>query len=103
MGSNVHEPRSEGNLLNDFIWLACHPNFEEHQAGSGRRPITCEEADEAWYLQHQIVPNRKTQPAPYLMIGETERRRPITVVLFGTGAPDTWLAYTAWDTKDSHL
>lgn len=84
-----------------FMWLACHPNFEEHQAGSGRRPVTCEEADEAWWGTHDIVQNRRGQPAPYLMIGRTQHRREITVVLFGTGVHDTWLAYTAWDTKDS--
>lgn len=83
------------------MWLACHPNFEEHQAGSGRMPVTCEEADDVWWGEHSIVDNRKGQEAPYLMIGKTQRRREITVVLFGTGVYDTWLAYTAWNTKDS--
>lgn len=85
----------------DFGWLACHPNFEEHQAGSGRRVVTCEEADEAWWGEREVVPNRKGQRAPYLMIGATHRGRRITVVLFGTDLSDTWLAYSAWDTKDS--
>lgn len=84
-----------------FDWLAFHPNFEEHQAEAGRPIVTCAETEEAWYGERRIVPNRKGQRAPYLFLGRTSRPRDITVVLFGTDLDDTWLAYTAWDTKKS--
>lgn len=86
-----------------FDWLAFHPNFEDHQAEAGRPVVTCEEADEAWWDNREIVPNRKAQRGKYLMVGLTLRGRGITVILFGTDLDDTWLAYTAWDTKKSDL
>jgi hypothetical protein len=51
--------------------------------------------------ERKIIRNRKGQRAPYLMLGKTRQPRDITVVLFGTDLEDTWLAYTAWDTKES--
>jgi hypothetical protein len=78
-----------------------HPNFEDHQAEAGRRIVSCEEAEEAWWGVRRIVQNRKGQKAAYLMLGTTSEPRDITVVLFGTDLDDTWLAYTAWDTKES--
>lgn len=84
-----------------FDELECHPNFEEHQAQAGRRVVTCEEAEDAWYGHRSIVPNRRGRAAPYLMIGRTGTKRDITVVLLPTDAAGTWVAYTAWDTKAS--
>jgi hypothetical protein len=84
-----------------FDWLAFHPNFEEHQAEAARRVVTCDEAEEAWWGERKIIRNRKGQRALYLMLGKTRQPRDITVVLFGTDLDDTWLAYTAWDTKES--
>lgn len=84
-----------------FDWLVFHPNFEDHQGEADRRIVTCEEAEEAWWGARTIVRNRKGQKAPYLMLGTTSEPREVTVVLFGTDLDDTWLAYTAWDTKES--
>jgi hypothetical protein len=85
----------------NFDWLAFHPRFEDHQAESGRRVVTCDEAEEAWWGEREIVPNRKGARAPYLMLGTTREPRDITVVLFGTDLDDTWLAYTGWTRKES--
>lgn len=84
-----------------FDELDCHPNFEEHQAQTGRRVVTCGEAEEAWYSERTIVPNRRGRRAPYLLIGQTGSGRDITVVLLPTDLDGTWVAFTAWDTKPS--
>ena len=86
-----------------FDWLAFHPNFEDHQAEAGRSIVTCEEADQAWFGEREVAPNRRSGRARYLMLGKMLYGRRITVVLFGTDLDDTWLAYTAWDTKTSDL
>jgi len=39
--------------------------------------------------------------SPYLMVGRTGEGRDITVVLLATAEKGAWLAYTAWDTKQS--
>jgi hypothetical protein len=85
----------------EFDWLAFHPRFEDHQEDAGRRVVTCDEAEEAWWGERKIARNRTRGRAPYLMIGMTREPRKITVVLFGTDLDDTWLAYTAWTWKES--
>jgi hypothetical protein len=32
-----------------FDWLAFHPNFEDHQAEAGRRIVTRDEVEDAWW------------------------------------------------------
>lgn len=84
-----------------FDELECDPNFEEHQAQTGCRVVTCDEAEEAWYGRRSIVPNRRGRTAPYLLIGTTGAGRDVTVVLLPTDEDGKWVAYTAWDTKAS--
>jgi hypothetical protein len=84
-----------------FDDLYFHPNFESHQAEKGRRIVTPKEAEEAWFGKRTIVPNRKGQAGPYLLLGRTVGGRDITVVLLRTDQDGTWLGYTAWDTKKS--
>jgi hypothetical protein len=82
-----------------FHDLVFHPDFEAHQAAAGRRVVTLNEADEAWYGERAFVRNRRRRAAQYLMLGRTSGGRDITVVVLGTSISGTWVAYTAWDTK----
>ena len=82
-----------------FDDLVFHPSFEDHQLAAGRRVVTAEEAYDAWYGERTFVRNRRRRAATYLMLGRTSGGREVTVVVLGTTAPDTWVAYTAWDTK----
>lgn len=84
--------------LPDFDDLHCHDTFEAHQANAGRRVVSCDEAIAAWYGRRLIIRNRKGGIAPYLFLGRTLSGRRITVVILPTDDPQSWLAYTAWDT-----
>ncbi len=86
-----------------FHDLVFHPDFEAHQAAAGRRVVTLNEADEAWYGERTFVRNRRRRAAQYLMLGRTSGGRDITVVVLGTAIPGTWVAYTAWDTKPGDI
>ena len=83
-----------------FDDLVFHPRFEDHQAEAGRPPVTIGEALEAWYGERSVVRNRKRRRAPYLVLGSASGGRDITVVILPTAQDGTWLAYTAWDTKE---
>lgn len=89
----------EDGDLPHFDDLDFHPNFEGHQAEADRRIVTREEVEDAWFGKRRIVPNRKGQTGPYLLLGRTGGGRDITVVLLPTGEEGRWLGYTAWDTK----
>jgi hypothetical protein len=78
-----------------FDHLLPHPNFEDHQVGAGRRPVTFDETEEVWYGDRRFVPNRK-RPGSFLMQGLTRAGRPVTVLVLPTPDSTTWLAYTAW-------
>jgi hypothetical protein len=82
-----------------FDDLVFHPSFEAHQFAAGRRLVTIEEADDAWYGERTFVRNRRRRAATYLMLGRTAGGREVTIVVLGTAARGTWVAYTAWDTK----
>jgi hypothetical protein len=82
-----------------FDDLVFHPDFEAHQSAAGRRVVTVEEADDAWYGERIFVRNRRRRAATYLMLGRTTGGREVTIVVLGTAVPGTWVAYTAWDTK----
>ena len=84
-----------------FDLLAFHPRFEEHQSEAGRRVVTAVEALDAWYGKRTMIRDRKGRRGPYLMLGSTSGGRDITVVVLTTAEEGTWLAYTAWDTKQS--
>lgn len=79
-----------------FDFLMFHENFEDHQAAAGRRVVTEELAEQAWYGQRAFVPNKRSGKGPFLMIGNTDGGHEITVVILATADEDTWQAYTAW-------
>jgi hypothetical protein len=85
-----------------FHDLVFHVDFEAHQSAAGRRVVTIDEAEDAWYGRRTFVANRSRRAAQYLMLGHTAGGRNVTVVLLATSDPGTWVAYTAWDTKQGH-
>jgi len=97
-GYCVCQPLPDAFQVPRFDWIEFHGRFEEHQAEAGRRIVSRAEAEEAWYGRRQFVRNRRHATGPYLLIGRTAAGRRITVVLVRTDEPETWLAYTAWDT-----
>jgi hypothetical protein len=85
-----------------FHDLVFHVDFEAHQSAADRRVVTIDEAEDAWYGGRTFVANRRRRAALYLMLGHTAGSRDVTVVLLATSDPGTWVACTAWDTKQGH-
>ena len=50
--------------------------------------------------RHIIVPNRKGQAAPYLVIGRDRGGAYITLPVFPTWDEELWRPVTAWPSKD---
>lgn len=83
-----------------FDFILFHERFEDHQAEADRRIVSESEVDEIWYGNRQFVRNLR-RSGSYLMVGATSAGRAVTVVVLSTNDPESWLAYTAWDTKHS--
>ena len=84
-----------------FDEFAISENFEDHQAAGGRAVVTVDEAFEVWNNNPHFRRNRRSGRAQYLMIGLTDGGRLVTVALVEGHRPGLWVAWTAWDTKET--
>lgn len=63
--------------------------------------ITIREARQAFLNGYELLKNAKRHSAEYLMVGQTNGRRWITMPIARTGLPGHWRPATAYPTKSS--
>jgi hypothetical protein len=61
--------------------------------------VTEEQLEQTLSNAYRVIPNRASQPAPYLFIGQDHGGACIAVPLFPTEEPTVWVPVTAWYCK----
>ncbi|HZS00616.1 MAG TPA: hypothetical protein VFE37_18005 [Chloroflexota bacterium] len=60
-----------------------------------------EQLEQALSNPYRVIPNRRSQAAPYLFIGQDNGGACIAAPIFPTESPTTWVPVTAWRCKPS--
>jgi hypothetical protein len=60
-----------------------------------------EQLEQALINPYRVIPNRRSQPAPYLFIGQDDGGACLAIPVFPTESPTIWTPVTAWYCKPS--